>query len=234
MLKPKELLNKIHTDVVVLRNDQKTLKETFHEHKTTEEKWQLRIEKALSKCPEAEHIRSLQDYEKNQNGKIDRVSKCVTETRGMVETMHNKNTWKKELFKAACIVVPIIIAVLSLWFAVKTSHGGEVETKIECSDIDSVLKIFNDYPVTKKLGFEFKCSNSDSKYPTISVYTHKSHAELSKKKQIMELICLGISMDWFTFTRNRTVNIYNDYGLLVYIVDREGVFLEIKSMVTID
>ncbi len=70
-------LNKI--DKCTALHEQKLgfVEEAFNKHVTEESKWQGGVYERLEeigKCPEAENIEKLQEYDRKQNSKIDKVS----------------------------------------------------------------------------------------------------------------------------------------------------------------
>ncbi len=81
------------------------------DHIAKEDAWQEEMVKREADCPKTADIKELQRHNEEQNGKLGRVEKSV-------DLMVARQTWRKELHRAAVIVIPIVLTIFGLWLSI--------------------------------------------------------------------------------------------------------------------
>ncbi len=203
---------------VIVRTDEavKNLKSAFTRHERDGESKYRELMKGAGSCPESPHI-------EKQNGKIDRLISLVTK-------IENKQTvtWSG-LIRAIVTIGGIVAISFGVMSYFNKSHGEEcpVHENIKVSEL---VKIFNDAPASKQLGFTFGCAAPDVETPTLQLYTHTPHNLCIQREVQLKYIAECIAIDWFSHTESKLVNVYDKMGRLIYYTNLEGEFISVDEV----
>ena len=206
---------------VIVRTDEavKYLRENFERHQKDGESKYRELLKSAVLCPESSHI-------EKQNGKIDRLIALVTK-------IENKQTitWSG-LIKAIMTIGAIVAISFGVLSYFNKSHGEEVQScpAHENIKVSELVKLFNDSPASKRLGFSFSCVEPDIETPTLQLYTHTPHNLCIQREVQLKYITECVSADWFAHTKSKLVNVYDKMGRLIYYTNLRGEFISVDEL----
>jgi|TARA_Y100000296_G_scaffold28445_1_gene33111 hypothetical protein len=217
---------------IVIRTDEtlKNLKTDFERHeKEGNQKYDKLLEHSMT-CVESGHI-------KEQNSKIDKILSMLHKLQSRKGKIEISDIVKSVLIIAT--IVGITFGVMSYFNKVHSEEQAkhyfitEIE-KQKCNtaeDVKKVVKIFNDYIVSKNLKFEFECNNPEDTEPVLECYTSICREHCLRDIEKLRWILIAISMDWNTYTGNKEVNMYDLDKILIYKVDTDGEFCLIGQQI---
>ena len=206
---------------VIIRTDEavKYLRENFERHQKDGESKYRELLKSAALCPESSHI-------EKQNGKIDRLIALVTK-------IENKQTVTWSGLVRAIVTIGGIVAIsFGVMSYFNKSHGEEVQScpAHENIKVSELVKLFNNSPASKQLGFTFGCTAPDIETPTLQLYTHTPHNLCIQREVQLKYIVECISADWEAHTKSKMVNVYDKMGRLIYYTNLKGEFLSVDEV----
>jgi|TARA_Y100000031_G_scaffold114406_1_gene126507 hypothetical protein len=204
---------------IVIRTDEtvKNLKEDFERHeKEGNKKYDRLLEHSMT-CVESSHI-------KEQNSKID---KMIT----ILHKLQSKRVVEiSDVIKSIVVIATIVGITFGVMHYFNKAHGEEqkqeytIDKSNTPEEIEEIIKIFNDYIVSKNLGFKFECNNPESAEPTIKCFTSLDTEYCLKDEYKIKWILRAISIDWNMYTDSKKVDLYSIDKILVFQIDKEGNF----------
>ena len=186
------------------------------------------------KCPHDEIIHEMKEYNKKQNGHISTISIQGLQTQQKLDMLLNMKRGRWDMVKGIGMLIITLSALTVMTLAImgvfnpKTATSAENKCPFtECKSKEDVLKavkVFNDYTVSRQMGFTFECNNPESENPILECYTHRTQNDCLARKHPFKFLSRAMAMDWFNYTKNKQVQIYDNRKTLIYYIDRDGKF----------
>ncbi|MDP7430398.1 MAG: hypothetical protein QGG97_02485 [Flavobacteriales bacterium] len=149
----------------------------------------------------------------------------------MNPTKLKNKKWKNLLF---CILFLFCVLLTSNIGLSNSEVKEEKENLVDeddnfpyCStieEVEEIVKLFNDYTVSKRLGFTFECDNPESDRPMLRCYTSFSWLHCLEDEYKLKWVLRAMSMDWNIYTGSKEVGMYDDRRFLVFRIDKDGNF----------